>query len=68
MMISMQKYLTDGSPRVISLSATKKIYFNHTSEVKMFAFCEHWERTTLTNRREDAGCVISCVKFLWRIT
>lgn len=38
MMISMQKYLTDGSPRVISLSATKKIYFNHTSEVKMFAF------------------------------
>ena len=39
MMISMQKYLTDGSPRTIHLSATKKIYFNHTSEVKMFAFC-----------------------------
>lgn len=39
MTLSMQKYLTDGSPRVISLSATNKIYFNHTSEVKMFAFC-----------------------------
>ena len=36
--VSNQKYLTDGSPRVINLTATNKIYFNHTSEVKMFAF------------------------------
>lgn len=39
MVISNHKYITDGSPRVINLSAGKKIYFNHTSEVKMFAFC-----------------------------
>ena len=38
MVVSNRKYLTDGSPRVINLSATRKIYFNHTSEVKMFAF------------------------------
>lgn len=38
MYISSQKYLTDGSPRVIHLAADRKIYFNHTSEVKMFAF------------------------------
>jgi len=38
MVISNQKYLTDGSPRVINLTSEKKIYFNHTSEVKMFAF------------------------------
>lgn len=38
LVVSNQKYLTDGSPRVINLSATNKIYFNHTSEVKMFAF------------------------------
>lgn len=38
MVVSSQKYLTDGSPRVINLTATNKIYFNHTSEVKMFAF------------------------------
>lgn len=37
--VSNQKYLTDGSPRVINLTAINKIYFNHTSEVKMFAFC-----------------------------
>lgn len=36
--VSNHKYLTDGSPRVINLSATKKIHFNHTSEVKMFAY------------------------------
>lgn len=39
LVVSHYKYLTDGSPRVINLSATRKIYFNHTSEVKMFAFC-----------------------------
>lgn len=38
LVVSSHKYLTDGSPRVINLSASKKIYFNHTSEVKMFAF------------------------------
>ena len=38
LVISNYKYLTDGSPRVINLTATKKIYFNHTSEVKMFAY------------------------------
>ena len=38
LVISHYRYLTDGSPRVINLSATRKIYFNHTSEVKMFAF------------------------------
>lgn len=38
LVVSSRHYLTDGSPRVISLSATNKIYFSHTSEVKMFAF------------------------------
>lgn len=33
------KYLTDGASRRICLSKGKKIYFNHTSEVKMFDFC-----------------------------
>lgn len=36
--VSCNKYLTDGSPRTINLTSTRKIYFNHTSEVKMFAF------------------------------
>ena len=39
MRISDLKYLTDGAPRKINLSATKKIYFNHTDEVKMFGYC-----------------------------
>lgn len=39
MAVSCNKFLTDGSPRKINLSSTRKIYFNHTSEVKMFAFC-----------------------------
>lgn len=38
MLVSNHRYITDGSPRVINLTATNKIYFNHTSEVKMFAF------------------------------
>lgn len=41
MAVSCNKYLTDGSPRTINLSSTRKIYFNHTSEVKMFAFCNN---------------------------
>ncbi len=39
MRVGMLKFRTDGSPRVINLSNGKKIYFNHTSEMKMFAFC-----------------------------
>ena len=38
MVVSSHKYLTDGSPRIINLSSSRKIYFNHTSEVKIFAF------------------------------
>lgn len=37
--VSDLKYLTDGAPRTINLAAGRKIYFNHTSEVKMFDFC-----------------------------
>ena len=37
--VSDLKYLTDGAPRKINLAKGRKIYFNHTSEVKMFAFC-----------------------------
>jgi hypothetical protein len=37
--LSNLKYLTDGPSRVINLSEGKKIFFNHTSEVKMFDFC-----------------------------
>ena len=39
MSISTLRYLTDGAPRVINLAKGRKIYFNHTSEVKMFDFC-----------------------------
>ena len=37
--LSNLKYLTDGPSRVINLSEGKRIFFNHTSEVKMFDFC-----------------------------
>lgn len=37
--ISELTYLTDGAPRYINLAKGKKIYFNHTSEVKMFDYC-----------------------------
>ena len=37
--VSNLKYLTDGASRVINLSSEKKIFFNHTSEVKIFDFC-----------------------------
>ena len=37
--LSNLKYLTDGPSRVINLSEGKKIFFNHTSEVKIFDFC-----------------------------
>lgn len=36
--LSNLRYLTDGSPRTINLSSGRKIRFDHTSEVKMFAF------------------------------
>jgi hypothetical protein len=38
MQVSKLKYLTDGASRVINLSSQKKIFFNHTSEVKIFDF------------------------------
>ena len=37
--VSNLKYLTDGASRIINLSSGKKIIFNHTSEVKIFDFC-----------------------------
>jgi hypothetical protein len=37
--LSTLKYLTDGASRVINLTSEKKIYFNHTSEVKIFDYC-----------------------------
>lgn len=37
--ISDLKYLSDGAPRKIHLSNEKKIMFFHTSEVRMFDFC-----------------------------
>ncbi|HCZ23179.1 MAG TPA: hypothetical protein DHU72_07355 [Rikenellaceae bacterium] len=37
--VSDLKYLTDGAPRHICLSKGRKIYFNHTSEVRMFDYC-----------------------------
>lgn len=36
--ISDLKYLTDGAPRRICLANNRKIFFNHTSEVKMFDY------------------------------
>lgn len=37
--ISDLKYLSDGAPRKIHLSNERKILFFHTSEVRMFDFC-----------------------------
>ena len=37
--ISNLKYLTDGASRTINLAGGQKIFFNHTSEVKIFDFC-----------------------------
>lgn len=37
--VSDLKYLSDGAPRRINLSDEKKILFFHTSEVRMFDFC-----------------------------
>lgn len=36
--ISELKYLTDGAPRRIKMSKGRTIWFNHTSEVKMFDY------------------------------
>ncbi len=44
MRVGMLKFRTDGSPRVINLSHGRKIYFNHTSEMKMFAYCNETMR------------------------
>ena len=38
MVISDLKYLTDGSDRKIGLSGGRRIYFNHTDEVKVFGY------------------------------
>ena len=38
MVISDLKYLTDGTDRRICLSKGRKIYFNHTDEVKVFGY------------------------------
>lgn len=38
--ISNSTYLTDGPPRHISISNKHKIHFNHTSEVKIFAYSD----------------------------
>ena len=37
--ISNLKYLTDGASRTINLAGGQKIFFNRTSEVKIFDFC-----------------------------
>ena len=39
MQVSNLRYLTDGPSRTINLASGKKIFFNHTSEVKIFDFC-----------------------------
>ena len=39
MQVSNLRYLTDGASRTINLASGKKIFFNHTSEVKIFDFC-----------------------------
>jgi len=52
--LSEHKYLTDGTPRVIKLAGGKRIYFNHTSEVKMFAY-----------RNETMQLMSSAVRALW---
>jgi len=39
MQISNLKYLTDGASRTINLASGQKVFFNHTSEVKIFDFC-----------------------------
>ena len=53
MRISDLKYLTDGAPRKINLSATRKIYFNHTDEVKVFGY-----------RNETMQDIASSIRFL----
>ena len=51
MRISDLKYLTDGAPRKINLSAIKKICFNHTD--KMFGY-----------RNETMQDIASAIRFL----
>lgn len=46
------RYRTDGSPRVINLSKGNKIYFNHTSEMKMFAYRSETMRLVATAIRD----------------
>lgn len=44
MVVSDLKYLTDGADRRICLSKGRKIYFNHTDEVKVFGYCNETMR------------------------
>ena len=46
------RYRTDGSPRTINLSKGSKIYFNHTSEMKMFAYRNETMRLVATAIRD----------------
>ena len=46
------RYRTDGSHRVINLSNGRKIYFNHTSEMKMFAYRNETMRLLATAIRD----------------
>ncbi len=46
MVISDLKYLTDGTDRRICLSKGRKIYFNHTDEVKVFGYRNETMRKT----------------------
>ena len=53
MSISEYRYLTDGAPRKISLSSGRKIWLNHTSEVKMFGY-----------RNETMQLIASAIRYL----
>lgn len=56
--VSDLKYLTDGAPRKICLAAGRKIFFNHTSEVKMFDFCNRdMQRICSAIRALGAGMI-----------
>ena len=56
--ISNLKYLTDGASRTINLTTGQKIFFNHTSEVKIFDFCtETMQMISAAIRALTAECL-----------
>ena len=56
--ISNLKYLTDGASRTINLTTGQKIIFNHTSEVKIFDFCnETMQMISAAIRALTAECL-----------